>query len=133
MSNAVTTAPAEANKVDPNALIHHHCIIVYVDGLGFQVHPLDEKFTPEGPSILICNTPFQRTMNPVLLAPPEYWSASTVTMASEIRESGFCGEAYFSHSEHGLVMIASLAPPWRVHVSEGQQLAIKALPLLTDS
>ena len=130
MSNTVPATPTEATEADPNAPIYHFCIIIYVKDFGFQMHPLGEQVTPEGPSMLLCNRPYQRTMDPVFLASAMHWSLSTVTMAPEIHERGFFGEAYFIHNEHGLVILAA---PWWVDLTEKQQEDIRALPLLTVS
>ena len=130
MSSTVTAITTREVETDPSTLIQCFCIIVYVEGIGFQMHPVEERLNATGSSILIDNRHFYRTTDPVFLAPPENWSPCTVTMASEIRGAGFCGEAYFTHSEQGLVMLATL---WWFSLTEADYAGISELPVNTAS
>ena len=127
-----TTAPVTAKGIsaEANALIRHLCIIIYVDGVGFQMHPVEERLNATGPSVLINNKPFYRTMNPVFLAPPEHWSPDTIGLVPEIHENAFFGEVYFTQGEQGPAITAS--PCW-AGLTETEHAAIKMLPVNTAS
>ena len=107
--NTVTSVAGKAIRADPSAMVHHACFVIYVEGTGFQMHRIDKQSAPADPSVLICNVPFTRAMNPVFLAALEHWSPDAIALAPKIRETGFYGEATFIQSEYGLAMTGS---PW---------------------